>query len=99
MWQDASPRPYRSAVAEPKPVVEFLTRQNCPLCDDGWDDLDKWRRRYGFEVMTVDVDGDVDLQRRYGHQVPVVRHAGETLVWGRWKSRELGRLLKTLAGR
>lgn len=83
-------------MSDPKPVVEFLTRKNCPLCDDGWRDVEKWQRKYRFDVRTVDVDSDEALQRRYGDRVPVVRCEGETLVSGRWTSRDLGRELKEL---
>lgn len=59
-------------------VVEVFTRDGCRLCEVA-------ERRAadeagGAEVRFVDVDADGDLQRRYGHRVPVVAVAGREIA-------------------
>ena len=77
-------------------VIEFLTRDNCPLCDEAAMMLDEWAPRLGFETTTLDVDTDPELQSKYGGRVPVARSPdGKVLVEGRWSRRMLlARLLR-----
>ena len=76
------------------PGIEFITRQDCPLCDKGKADLDKWARRIGLRVVEVDVDSDPDLLEQFGARVPVVRtEAGLVVAEGRWSSVKLGAAL------
>jgi glutaredoxin len=81
-------------------VIEFLTRNECPLCDEAATMLDTWAPRLGFEVTTFDVDRDLELQAEYGGRVPVARSPGGTiLVEGRWSRPELlARLLRYRLG-
>ena len=52
--------------------VVMYTRRGCHLCDDAWALLEQARRRHGFALRQVDVDGDPELVRQYGLCVPVV---------------------------
>jgi hypothetical protein len=81
-------------------VIEFLTRNECALCDEAATMLDAWAPRLGFEVTTFDVDRDLELQSEYGDRVPVARSPGGTiLVEGRWSRPELlARLLRYRLG-
>jgi len=49
----------------------MYTRAGCGLCDDMKTELE----RRGYEVREVDIDGDEDLVRKYGWDVPVVVRA------------------------
>ena len=64
------------------------------LCDKGKEDLDKWARRVGLEVVELDVDADPALLEEFGARVPVVRTAaGLVIAEGRWSSVKLGAAL------
>ena len=81
-------------------VIEFLTRNECALCDEAATMLDVWAPRLGFEVTTFDVDRDLELQSEYGDRVPMARSPGDTIpVEGRWSRPELlARLLRYRLG-
>ena len=68
-----------------------FTRSGCHLCDDAAEML----RRYGFEVATVDVDGDPQLREKYDLVVPVVVIDGVERFRGRIDERLLRRLLRS----
>ena len=66
---------------DPRRVVLY-TRQGCHLCDEAWAKLDCARRRYGFALEAIDVDGDPELAARYGKEVPVVTVNGQVRFRG-----------------
>ncbi|HVL57909.1 MAG TPA: glutaredoxin family protein [Burkholderiaceae bacterium] len=47
--------------------MTLYTRSGCHLCDQMMAEL----QRRGYEVDPVDVDGDRELKKRYGWDVPV----------------------------
>jgi len=51
-------------------------RPGCHLCDDMRAGLLELQSQFGFHVREIDVDGDPDLARRYGHLVPVLELDG-----------------------
>jgi glutaredoxin len=50
----------------------MYTRNGCHLCERAWEQLKQARRRHGFTLRQLDVDGDPELVRNYGECVPVV---------------------------
>ncbi len=56
--------------------VVMYTRQGCHLCEQAWELLERARRRHGFALSQVDVDGDAGLVEQYGLCVPVVEVDG-----------------------
>jgi hypothetical protein len=46
-----------------------------------------------FPVRVVDVDTDVNLQKRYGHKVPVLLFAGELVCHGHLDPEEVDKAL------
>ena len=65
--------------------LQFITRQECPLCDEAKEMLDRVTRRFALDVEELDVDEDPDLQRLYGESVPVARaENGKVLAAGVW---------------
>src|SRR5579884_3913091 len=62
--------------------VVLYTRRGCHLCDTAWERLRRARRRYGFGLTAVDVDGDAALRERYGLLVPVVEVNGTVRLRG-----------------
>ena len=56
-----------------KPMhLTLYTRPGCHLCDDLKEILLRVRRRQAFELKEVDISGDPALERRYGHDIPVL---------------------------
>lgn len=53
-------------------TVTLYTRVGCHLCDVARDVIDGVRRERAFELVVVDIDGDPELVRAYGQEVPVV---------------------------
>ena len=64
-------------------VLTLYSREGCGLCEELALELGPWARSRGLALEVLDVDADPDARRRYGHRVPVVLLAGETLAEGR----------------
>ena len=47
--------------------VTLYSRRECHLCDEMKAEL----ARRGYSVTVVDIDGDSELKRRYGWDIPV----------------------------
>jgi glutaredoxin len=77
----------------------MYTRRGCHLCEDAWALLERQRRRYGFALEAVDVDGDPELAGRYGHEVPVVKVGDRVRFRGTVNPHLLTRLLRVEAQR
>jgi hypothetical protein len=71
-------RPEAAAV----PRVVLYHRDGCHLCDDALAVLDRERRRHGFTLEVVDVDGDPGLVDAFGDHVPVVAVNGRVRFRG-----------------
>ncbi len=64
--------------------LHFITRDECPLCDEAWEMLMDLNSRFALDVVELDVDSDEQLSRLYGTSVPVVRtEDGKVLAAGR----------------
>jgi glutaredoxin len=55
-----------------RPQVTLYTRAGCCLCDDAKQVISSARQRVDFDYGEIDIDGDQDLVRLYGHEVPVI---------------------------
>lgn len=65
--------------------LQFITRQECLLCDEAAEMLGRLTKRFALDIEEVDVDGDLELLRLYDHSVPVARSdTGKVLAAGRW---------------
>jgi glutaredoxin len=77
------------------PRVTLYSRPGCHLCDDARAVIARVCADLGEEYAEVSIDGDPELQRRFGEEIPV------TLVDGRqhdfWRVDET-RLRRALAG-
>jgi glutaredoxin len=58
-------------------LVTMYSRTICGLCDEARDVILAVRAEHPFEYEEVLVDGDADLEGRYGERVPVVLVNGE----------------------
>lgn len=62
-----------------KQAVTLYTRVGCHLCEHAEQVLRNEQRTIPFALVTVDIDGDPELARRYGVRVPVVAVDGVEL--------------------
>ena len=69
----------------------LYTRRGCHLCETAEDMLVAQARAGTVEI--IDVDGESDLQSRYGSRVPVLVANGTVVMEGRFDEPELARLL------
>jgi glutaredoxin len=60
-----------------EPRVTLYTRPGCHLCDDARALIEQVCAELGESYAEISIAGDPDLERRFGHEVPV------TLVDGR----------------
>ena len=82
-----------TAPAESRLTV--VHRQDCDLCDEMVADLQTLGRKIRLPpVSIVDVDGDPELLRRYGLNVPVLLLDGTVVCKHRLDVDELRRLLR-----
>lgn len=77
--------------------VVMYTRQGCHLCEAAWTRLERARKRYGFALEQIDIDGDPALAERYGEEVPVVSVDGKVRFRGEVNAVLLDRLLSAMA--
>jgi glutaredoxin len=59
------------------PTVVMYSRTTCGLCDEARELILAVRAEHPFEYEEVFVEGQADLERRYGQRVPVVLVNGE----------------------
>ena len=53
-------------------TLQFYTRAACSLCESAWHVVKRVQQRIPFHLERIDIDDDPELQRRYGHVIPVV---------------------------
>ncbi len=54
-----------------KTKVTIYSRQNCHLCEVTKEGVDSARNEAEFELEVVFIDGDAELEKLYGEEVPV----------------------------
>ena len=74
--------------------VVVYTRHPCPLCDEAWELLDRYRGEYGFVLEAKNVDESAELVREYGEWVPVVTVDGKVRFRGHVNEVLLQRILR-----
>jgi predicted thioredoxin/glutaredoxin len=76
-------------------TLTVIHRQDCDLCDEMVSELESLGRKMTLPpVRIVDVDGDPELVRRYGLNVPVLLLDGTVVCKHRLDVDELRRLLR-----
>lgn len=73
--------------------LTLYTRAGCHLCDEMKAELEPLAHEFGLALQEVDVDGDTDLRRRFGEEVPVLFLAGRKVAKYRLDTQQLRRLL------
>ena len=60
-----------------KTIVTVYSRTGCHLCENAISLLNGLREELSFEIEVKLIDGNPDLERLYGEQIPVIQIDGE----------------------
>jgi glutaredoxin len=58
-------------------MVTVYSRHGCHLCEDAVNTLESMREKLAFEIEIIYIDGDAELEKLYGNEVPVIHINGE----------------------
>ena len=58
-------------------VVTVYSRLNCHLCEVAVDALESVKAELTFEIEKIYIDGDAELIKKYGEEVPVIHIDGK----------------------
>jgi len=54
-----------------EPLVQIYSRQNCHLCQEAESVVREVLKDISFKLEVIYIDGDQELERLYGEEVPV----------------------------
>jgi len=58
-------------------MVTVYSRHGCHLCENAVNTLEGMREELEFTVEVIYIDGNPELEKLYGHEVPVIHINGE----------------------
>jgi glutaredoxin len=58
-------------------MVTVYSRRGCHLCENAVNTLEGLREELSFDIEVIYIDGNLDLEKLYGHEVPVIHINGE----------------------
>jgi glutaredoxin len=58
-------------------MVTVYSRHGCHLCEDAVKTLESMREELAFEIEIIYIDGEAELEKLYGNEVPVIHINGE----------------------
>jgi glutaredoxin len=58
-------------------MVTVYSRHGCHLCEDAVKTLEGMRKELAFEIEIIYIDGNSELEKLYGNEVPVIHIDGE----------------------
>jgi glutaredoxin len=64
-------------MANPLPIVTMYSRQNCHLCELAKEVVESARNNADFEFQVIYIDGNTELEKEYGEEVPVTMINGK----------------------
>ena len=53
--------------------VQIYTRHGCHLCEQALETLELLQNELRFEIVEIFIDGDPELEYKFGEQVPVIQ--------------------------
>ena len=81
----------------PEPIrIEVYSRPGCHLCDEAIRVIEQYRGKIPVELKTTNVESSMELENRYGMDIPVVMVNGNEAFRHRVNGPELERKLKAL---
>ena len=60
-----------------KPLVTVYSRSGCHLCENAEATVKNLKDELGFDLEIKLIDGNQELEKLYGHEVPVIHINGE----------------------
>ena len=60
-----------------KNLITVYSRQGCHLCENAEEALADLKNELDFNLEVIFIDGNIDLEKLYGHEVPVIHIDGE----------------------
>ena len=60
-----------------KPLVTIYSRTGCHLCENAEVTVKNLKDELGFDLEIKLIDGNQELEKLYGHEVPVIHINGE----------------------
>jgi len=76
--------------------VDIYSRPGCHLCDDAKQIIERVRRKYPFQLRTIDIESDPELETAYGTDIPVVTINGNRAFKYRVNEKEFERKVERL---
>jgi len=58
-------------------MVTVYSRHGCHLCENAVNTLEGMREELTFTIEVIYIDGNPELEKLYGHEVPVIHINGE----------------------
>jgi len=58
-------------------IVTVYSRGGCHLCDVALAEIEKFKNQFDFRLEKIQIDGDKNLEKLYGEEVPVILINGE----------------------
>ena len=58
-------------------LITIYSRHGCHLCEDAEETLTTLKSELDFSLEVIYIDGDSNLEKLYGHEVPVIHIDGE----------------------
>jgi glutaredoxin len=58
-------------------MVTVYSRHGCHLCEDAVATLESMREELAFTIDVIYIDGNPELEKLYGNEVPVIHINGE----------------------
>ena len=53
-------------------LVTVYSRSGCHLCDVALSDIEKFKSEFDFTIEKILIDGNLELEKKYGDEVPVI---------------------------
>ena len=86
--------PPRESASHDDPVVTFITREGCHLCDDALAEVGRAAREIPFRLTTIDLRESPELEPLYGTKIPFVLIDGKPAFKYRLTAEELVQAIK-----
>ncbi len=61
-------------------ILTLYSRPGCHLCEEMKAVVERVRREHPIELYEVDISGDLELERRYGQEIPVLELDGKKIA-------------------
>ncbi len=80
------------------PKVTLFSKNDCGLCREAESLLRRLASKRRFDIEVVDIEGDIELNRRYWLRIPVIAIAGEEVAAAPIDEQALKKSLSRLLG-